>query len=113
MFQNIVNATEPMADEKEAIGYVSNNPIRKEIVMYASEYSPKSYSSWVTSIHFNCVLLPCRAMMMTGCDLSAITKPWEVQSKVGDLHTHGGKIASRNLPRCACREIRRVFSRWL
>lgn len=21
--------------------------------------------------------------MMTGCDLSAITKPWEVQSKVG------------------------------
>lgn len=37
MFQNIVNATEPMADEKEAIGYISNNPIRKEIVMYASE----------------------------------------------------------------------------
>uniref|UniRef100_A0A674PH88 Phosphodiesterase n=1 Tax=Takifugu rubripes TaxID=31033 RepID=A0A674PH88_TAKRU len=55
MFQNIVNATEPMADEKEAIGYISNNPVRKEIVM---------------------------AMMMTGCDLSAITKPWEVQSKV-------------------------------
>lgn len=24
----------------------------------------------------------CRAMMMTACDLSAITKPWEVQSKV-------------------------------
>lgn len=24
-------------------------------------------------------------MMMTGCDLSAITKPWEVQSKVGDF----------------------------
>uniref|UniRef100_A0A7N8XP46 Phosphodiesterase n=1 Tax=Mastacembelus armatus TaxID=205130 RepID=A0A7N8XP46_9TELE len=55
MFQNIVNATEPMTDEKEAIAHISNNPIRKEIVM---------------------------AMMMTGCDLSAITKPWEVQSKV-------------------------------
>lgn len=55
MFQKIVDATEPMTDEKEAIGYISNNPIRKEIVM---------------------------AMMMTGCDLSAITKPWEVQSKV-------------------------------
>uniref|UniRef100_A0A672PTC8 Phosphodiesterase n=1 Tax=Sinocyclocheilus grahami TaxID=75366 RepID=A0A672PTC8_SINGR len=55
MFQKIVDATEPMADEKEAIAYVSNNPIRKEIIM---------------------------AMMMTGCDLSAITKPWEVQSKV-------------------------------
>ncbi|XP_032358333.1 cone cGMP-specific 3',5'-cyclic phosphodiesterase subunit alpha' isoform X2 [Etheostoma spectabile] len=55
MFQNIVNATEPMAEEKMAIEYISNNPTRKEIVM---------------------------AMMMTGCDLSAITKPWEVQSKV-------------------------------
>uniref|UniRef100_A0AAQ4QPP7 Phosphodiesterase n=1 Tax=Gasterosteus aculeatus aculeatus TaxID=481459 RepID=A0AAQ4QPP7_GASAC len=55
MFQNIVNATEPMPDEKEAIAYISNNSTRKEIVM---------------------------AMMMTGCDLSAITKPWEVQSKV-------------------------------
>uniref|UniRef100_A0A8C1BRF7 Phosphodiesterase n=1 Tax=Cyprinus carpio carpio TaxID=630221 RepID=A0A8C1BRF7_CYPCA len=55
MFQKIVDATEPMSDEKEAIAYVSNNPIRKEIIM---------------------------AMMMTGCDLSAITKPWEVQSKV-------------------------------
>uniref|UniRef100_A0AAR2LQ40 Phosphodiesterase n=1 Tax=Pygocentrus nattereri TaxID=42514 RepID=A0AAR2LQ40_PYGNA len=55
MFQKIVDATEPMPDEKEAIAYVSNNPTRKEIIM---------------------------AMMMTGCDLSAITKPWEVQSKV-------------------------------
>ncbi|GAA6073152.1 cone cGMP-specific 3',5'-cyclic phosphodiesterase subunit alpha' [Tachysurus ichikawai] len=55
MFQKIVDATEPMTDEKEAISYVANNPIRKEIIM---------------------------AMMMTGCDLSAITKPWEVQSKV-------------------------------
>ncbi|KAI7796876.1 cone cGMP-specific 3',5'-cyclic phosphodiesterase subunit alpha' [Triplophysa rosa] len=54
MFQKIVETTEPMNDE-EAIGYVANNPIRKEIIM---------------------------AMMMTGCDLSAITKPWEVQSKV-------------------------------
>lgn len=24
----------------------------------------------------------CRAMMMTACDLSAIAKPWEIQSKV-------------------------------
>ncbi|KAG1954609.1 cone cGMP-specific 3',5'-cyclic phosphodiesterase subunit alpha' [Pimephales promelas] len=55
MFQKIVDATEPMTDEKEAVAYVANNPIRKEIIM---------------------------AMMMTGCDLSAITKPWEVQSKV-------------------------------
>jgi len=34
MFQNIVNATEPMSEEKEAIAYISNNPIRKEIIMY-------------------------------------------------------------------------------
>ena len=33
MFQNIVNATEPMEDEKEAIAYVSNNSTRKEIIM--------------------------------------------------------------------------------
>lgn len=33
------------------------------------------------------VSLTSRAMMMTGCDLSAITKPWEVQSKVGGLHS--------------------------
>ncbi|XP_076856813.1 cone cGMP-specific 3',5'-cyclic phosphodiesterase subunit alpha' [Brachyhypopomus gauderio] len=58
MFQKIVDATEVMTDEKEAINYVANNPVRKEIIM---------------------------AMMMTGCDLSAITKPWEVQSKVALL----------------------------
>ncbi|CAB1338059.1 unnamed protein product [Coregonus sp. 'balchen'] len=55
MFQNIVNATEPMETEKDKIEHIANNAIRKEIIM---------------------------AMMMTGCDLSAITKPWEVQSKV-------------------------------
>lgn len=35
----------------------------------------------------DCLSLTSRAMMMTGCDLSAITKPWEVQSKVGGLHS--------------------------
>lgn len=96
MFQNIVNATEPMTDEKEAISYISNNPIRKEIVMYVSDYSIKSYSCWVFLIHWNYVFLPCRAMMMTGCDLSAITKPWEVQSKVGDLHRQHSKMEQYN-----------------
>ncbi|XP_053730217.1 cone cGMP-specific 3',5'-cyclic phosphodiesterase subunit alpha'-like [Synchiropus splendidus] len=55
MFQKIVDSVEGIADEKEKVGYVSNNATRKEIIM---------------------------AMMMTACDLSAITKPWEVQSKV-------------------------------
>ncbi|KAL2083567.1 hypothetical protein ACEWY4_021340 [Coilia grayii] len=55
MFQKIVDSVEPMGEEKEAINFISNNPTRKEIIM---------------------------AMMMTACDLSAIAKPWEVQSKV-------------------------------
>ncbi|XP_031417082.1 cone cGMP-specific 3',5'-cyclic phosphodiesterase subunit alpha' [Clupea harengus] len=54
MFQKIVDTTENMPEE-EAKNHIANNPIRKEIIM---------------------------AMMMTGCDLSAITKPWEVQSQV-------------------------------
>uniref|UniRef100_A0A667X9H0 Phosphodiesterase n=1 Tax=Myripristis murdjan TaxID=586833 RepID=A0A667X9H0_9TELE len=55
MFQKIVEAVGTIPDEKERLGFVSNNATRKEIIM---------------------------AMMMTACDLSAITKPWEVQSKV-------------------------------
>lgn len=55
MFQKIVDATEKMATEEEQIKYITLDPTKKEVIM---------------------------AMMMTGCDLSAITKPWEVQSKV-------------------------------
>ncbi|XP_026566297.1 cone cGMP-specific 3',5'-cyclic phosphodiesterase subunit alpha' isoform X2 [Pseudonaja textilis] len=55
MFQKIVDVTEKMEDENEAIKYITMDPTKKEVIM---------------------------AMMMTGCDLSAITKPWEVQSKV-------------------------------
>lgn len=39
MFQNIVNATEPMTEQKEATEYVANHPIRKEIVMYVTDLS--------------------------------------------------------------------------
>ncbi|XP_028323588.1 cone cGMP-specific 3',5'-cyclic phosphodiesterase subunit alpha'-like [Gouania willdenowi] len=55
MFQKIVDVMEGIPEEKDKVNYVSNNATRKEIIM---------------------------AMMMTACDLSAITKPWEVQSKV-------------------------------
>nr|ANV21095.1 cone cGMP-specific 3',5'-cyclic phosphodiesterase subunit alpha' [Geotria australis] len=58
MFQNIVTACEAMATEQEQIQYVTADPTKKEIIM---------------------------AMMMTACDLSAITKPWEVQSQVALL----------------------------
>uniref|UniRef100_A0A8B9YVJ4 Phosphodiesterase n=1 Tax=Bos mutus grunniens TaxID=30521 RepID=A0A8B9YVJ4_BOSMU len=58
MFQKIVDACEKMETEEEAIKYVTIDPTKKEIIM---------------------------AMMMTACDLSAITKPWEVQSQVALL----------------------------
>ncbi|XP_036120890.1 cone cGMP-specific 3',5'-cyclic phosphodiesterase subunit alpha' [Molossus molossus] len=58
MFQKIVDACEKMETEEEAIKYVTADPTKKEIIM---------------------------AMMMTACDLSAITKPWEVQSQVARL----------------------------
>ncbi|KAG7266009.1 hypothetical protein CRUP_005292, partial [Coryphaenoides rupestris] len=50
MFQNIVNATEPMTDEKEAIAYISNNAIRKEIPMMdrnCSEQLPKMQCGFI------------------------------------------------------------------
>uniref|UniRef100_A0A8C2HGG4 Phosphodiesterase n=1 Tax=Cyprinus carpio TaxID=7962 RepID=A0A8C2HGG4_CYPCA len=55
MFQKIVDLSETYEEEKKWVDFMSLETTRKEIVM---------------------------AMMMTACDLSAITKPWEVQSKV-------------------------------
>ncbi|XP_061412485.1 cone cGMP-specific 3',5'-cyclic phosphodiesterase subunit alpha'-like [Lethenteron reissneri] len=58
MFVKIVDHCETLGNEAEAIKYITCDPTKKEIIM---------------------------AMMMTACDLSAITKPWEVQSKVALL----------------------------
>ncbi|XP_052028356.1 cone cGMP-specific 3',5'-cyclic phosphodiesterase subunit alpha' isoform X1 [Apodemus sylvaticus] len=58
MFQKIVDSCEQMESEEETIKYVTADPTKKEVIM---------------------------AMMMTACDLSAITKPWEVQSQVALL----------------------------
>uniref|UniRef100_A0A4W3JX45 Phosphodiesterase n=1 Tax=Callorhinchus milii TaxID=7868 RepID=A0A4W3JX45_CALMI len=55
MFQKIVDLSESYEDESKWVDFMMLETTRKEIVM---------------------------AMMMTACDLSAITKPWEVQSKV-------------------------------
>uniref|UniRef100_A0A8C4I7F6 Phosphodiesterase n=1 Tax=Dicentrarchus labrax TaxID=13489 RepID=A0A8C4I7F6_DICLA len=55
MFQKIVDLSHTYEDEKKWVDFMSLETTRKEILM---------------------------AMMMTACDLSAITKPWEVQSKV-------------------------------
>ncbi|XP_074087980.1 cone cGMP-specific 3',5'-cyclic phosphodiesterase subunit alpha' isoform X2 [Macrotis lagotis] len=55
MFQKIIDTCEKMETEEEIIKYISIDPTKKEVIM---------------------------AMMMTGCDLSAITKPWEIQSQV-------------------------------
>uniref|UniRef100_A0A8D2INK4 Phosphodiesterase 6B n=1 Tax=Varanus komodoensis TaxID=61221 RepID=A0A8D2INK4_VARKO len=58
MFQKIVDESKTYNSEKEWVEYLSLEATRKEIIM---------------------------AMMMTACDLSAITKPWEIQSKVALL----------------------------
>uniref|UniRef100_A0A672RVG0 Phosphodiesterase n=1 Tax=Sinocyclocheilus grahami TaxID=75366 RepID=A0A672RVG0_SINGR len=55
MFQKIVDLSETYEEQKKWVDFMSLETTRKEIVM---------------------------AMMMTACDLSAIAKPWEVQSKV-------------------------------
>uniref|UniRef100_A0A8C6MJY1 Phosphodiesterase n=1 Tax=Nothobranchius furzeri TaxID=105023 RepID=A0A8C6MJY1_NOTFU len=52
MFQNIVNATEPMTDEKEATAYISNNPIRKEIIMYVAELDRLSTVALMVAAEF-------------------------------------------------------------
>ncbi|KAJ7335288.1 hypothetical protein JRQ81_013229 [Phrynocephalus forsythii] len=57
MFQKIVDESKTYTSS-EWVEYLSLDATRKEIIM---------------------------AMMMTACDLSAITKPWEVQSKVALL----------------------------
>ncbi|CAI5796931.1 cGMP-specific 3 3' [Podarcis lilfordi] len=58
MFQKIVDESKTYNSEREWVEYLSLETTKKEIIM---------------------------AMMMTACDLSAITKPWEVQSKVALL----------------------------
>ncbi|XP_036900829.1 rod cGMP-specific 3',5'-cyclic phosphodiesterase subunit alpha isoform X5 [Sturnira hondurensis] len=58
MFQKIVDQSKTYESQQEWTQYMMLEQTRKEIVM---------------------------AMMMTACDLSAITKPWEVQSKVALL----------------------------
>ncbi|XP_052598724.1 rod cGMP-specific 3',5'-cyclic phosphodiesterase subunit alpha [Peromyscus californicus insignis] len=58
MFQKIVDQSKTYESTQEWTQYMMLEQTRKEIVM---------------------------AMMMTACDLSAITKPWEVQSKVALL----------------------------
>ncbi|XP_066431023.1 rod cGMP-specific 3',5'-cyclic phosphodiesterase subunit beta-like [Eleutherodactylus coqui] len=58
MFQKIVDQSKTYDDTQKWTEYLSLETTRKEIIM---------------------------AMMMTACDLSAITKPWEVQSKVALL----------------------------
>ncbi|XP_068133228.1 rod cGMP-specific 3',5'-cyclic phosphodiesterase subunit alpha isoform X2 [Hyperolius riggenbachi] len=58
MFQKIVDQSKTYENEKQWTEYLMLDQTRKEIVM---------------------------AMMMTACDLSAIAKPWEIQSKVALL----------------------------
>uniref|UniRef100_A0A6Q2YPQ3 Phosphodiesterase n=1 Tax=Esox lucius TaxID=8010 RepID=A0A6Q2YPQ3_ESOLU len=55
MFEKIVDLSKTYEDEKKWVDWMSLETTRKEILL---------------------------AMMMTACDLSAITKPWDIQSKL-------------------------------
>ncbi|NXR35346.1 PDE6C phosphodiesterase, partial [Zosterops hypoxanthus] len=92
MFQKIVDAIEKMESEEQAIKYISIDPTKKEVIM---------------------------AMMMTGCDLSAITKPWEVQSKVCTFEPMMDRNKGDELPKLqvgfidfVCTFVYKEFSRF-
>lgn len=82
MFQKIVDLSHTYEDEKKWVDFMSLETTRKEIVMWESP------ARWCQLLFFYISLIlwkfNFRAMMMTACDLSAIAKPWEVQSKVGN-----------------------------
>lgn len=87
MFQKIVDACEKMETEQEAIKYVTIDPTKKEIIMWVIKILivpilGMKDSSFEWFFNFKKFFFFQRAMMMTACDLSAITKPWEVQSQV-------------------------------
>lgn len=49
-----------------------------------STVKPNSMNDWLPDESRGLL----RAMSMTVCDLSAITKPWEIEKRVADLVTH-------------------------
>ncbi|KAM9618761.1 cone cGMP-specific 3',5'-cyclic phosphodiesterase subunit alpha' isoform 2-T2 [Trichechus inunguis] len=83
MFQKIVDACEKMETEEATIKYVTTDPTKKEIIMWVVRILFLFWKNNLLvfiSILTNFIFFQ-RAMMMTACDLSAITKPWEVQSQ--------------------------------
>lgn len=80
MFQKIVDLSHTYEDEKKWIEFMSLETTRKEIVMWVQWESVQLFVYWHFSDSLNRLYF--RAMMMTACDLSAIAKPWKVQSKV-------------------------------
>jgi hypothetical protein len=72
-----------MQTEEAAIKYVTTDPIKKEIIMWAAKilFLLTKTPYFVFLFILTIFLFYLRAMMMTACDLSAITKPWEVQSQ--------------------------------
>lgn len=51
---------------------------------FLSAVKPNSMNNWIGEEQRSLL----RAMSMTVCDLSAITKPWEIEKRVADLVTH-------------------------
>lgn len=86
MFQKIVDACEQMKTEEEAIKYVTIDPTKKEIIMWVARILFLFwYEKYILYFCLNNFCFFLRAMMMTACDLSAITKPWEVQSQASPV----------------------------
>uniref|UniRef100_A0A6Q2ZMD5 Phosphodiesterase n=1 Tax=Esox lucius TaxID=8010 RepID=A0A6Q2ZMD5_ESOLU len=67
-----------LADESLNI-YQNLNRRQNETVMHLMDVAIIATD---LQLYFNISDLPIRAMMMTACDLSAITKPWDIQSKL-------------------------------
>lgn len=57
---------------------------------HVSTHTHMQWQAPTYNMHISIMCYVSRAMMMTACDLSAIAKPWEIQSKVQcDLCTMG------------------------
>lgn len=67
-----------------SIGYLIVNPFRRKRGPFLSAVKPNSMNNWINEEPRSLL----RAMSMTVCDLSAITKPWEIEKRVADLVTH-------------------------
>lgn len=100
MFQKIVDQSKTYENWNDWTKYMMLETTRKEIVMYAEAHThthTQASKETQTRSSDPSTCCACRAMMMTACDLSAIAKPWEIQSKVGPRVTVSVLVVKRAL----------------